>query len=150
MTGEVMNEDRLQRLIEAYGAAPARWPAEERAAAERYLADHPRALARLAAERALDEALDAWPAQVATFALRERIFASAPIARKGWAPASWPGLWLSGAGLAAACAAGAIVGATLIAPSVAGAFPSDRTEASSLLSDGLTLFGSPLDLGLGG
>ncbi len=150
MTVETMNEDRLKRLIEAYGAAPARWPLEERAAAERYLADHPRDLAGLESERALDQALDAWAPQLATAALRERILAAAPTARRGWAPASWAGLWLSGAGLAAACAAGAIVGATMIAPSVAGAFPSDRSEASSLLSDGLSLFGSSLDMGLGG
>ena len=146
-----MNEDRLRRLIAAYGATPARWPVREQAAGERYLAEHPRALAGLDAERALDEVLDAWTAQVVTAALLEQILAAAPAAREVWSPPwSWRDLWLSGAGLAAACAAGAVVGATLIGPSLANAFPSDRTEASGLLSDAVSLFGSPLDVGLGG
>lgn len=36
-----MNRARLHRLIEALGAEPARWPARERAAAEKLLAETP-------------------------------------------------------------------------------------------------------------
>ena len=147
-----MNQERFDLLIQAYGAEPARWPATEREAAARYLAEHPRAAAPLAAARTLDAMLDAWAPQQATVALRERILASAPQAgsiethraRPGW---RWRGLWLSGAGLAAACAAGAITGASLIAPSLANAFPSEHSEAASLLSDGVSVFGAPLDAG---
>jgi hypothetical protein len=147
-----MNHDQFQRMIAAYGAEPARWPSADRADAVRYLAEHPGASALMAADRALDDALDAWPAPEVSSALRERILAAAPVSRPAAARSvwAWPRLWLSGAGLAAACAAGAIAGATLIGPSLANAFPSDRTEAGGLLLDGVSAFGAPLDGGVGG
>jgi hypothetical protein len=61
----------------------------------------------LAEAAALDAALDAWRPPAATADLREKVLATAPKPRM--AP-RWAGLWLSGAGLAAACAAGLIVG----------------------------------------
>jgi len=146
---ETMNPKRLERLIEAYGAEPARWPASERAAGERHLADHHAAQARLNAARALDAALDAWGPQPVTAELRARVLAAAPQGRARRPVWTLRGLWLSGAGLAA-CAAGAITGAVLIAPSLASAFPVDRGETASALTGGLSVFGSPLDAEPGG
>jgi hypothetical protein len=138
-----MNQDRFQQMIDAFGGEPARWPAADRAAAELYLAALPDARAALAEAHALDQALDAWVSPSVSAALREQILARAPMSSMIWA---WPKLWLSGAGLAAACAAGAVVGATLIGPSLANAFPSERGgEAAGLLSDGISAFGAPLD-----
>jgi hypothetical protein len=147
-----MNQDQFQRMIAAYGAEPARWPSAERAEAAQYLAEHAGASALMAAEGALDDVLDAWPAPEVSHALRERILAAAPVNRPAAARPvrAWSRLWLSGAGLAAACAAGAVAGATLIGPSLANAFPNDRAEAGGLLSDGVSAFGAPLDVGAGG
>jgi anti-sigma factor RsiW len=137
-----MSPERFKALISAYGGAPDRWPAAERAAAERRLADH---ADLLEVERALDAALDAWAPKLASAALRERILAAGPREpRRRW---SWRQAWLPGAGLAAACAAGAVVGATLVGPSLANAFPSEHGEAARILFDGVSVFGSPVDLG---
>lgn len=148
-----MNPSRFEALISAYGAEPARWPAAERETALAFASAHPDAGAMAEAERALDDALDAWKPQFPTMALRNAILAASPPFRRrvgwNWGP-NWRAVWLSGAGLAAACAAGALVGATLIGPSLADAFPSDRSAAGGALSDGVSLFGSPLDVDLGG
>lgn len=137
-----MSPERFDALIAAYGAEPSRWPAAEREAATAYLGRRPDALG---AEQALDEALDAWRPAPASAALRERILAAAPRpAPTRW---SWRQVWLPGAGLAAACAAGAVVGATLVGPSLANAFPSGHGEAAGILSDGVSVFGSSLDEG---
>ncbi len=137
-----MSPERFDALIAAYGAEPSRWPAAERGAAMAYQHQHPDALS---GEQALDEALDAWRPAPASVALRERILAAAPKpARPRW---SWRQVWLPGAGLAAACAAGAVVGATLVGPSLANAFPSGRGETAGILSDSVNVFGSSLDEG---
>lgn len=69
---------RLVELLEAYGAAPERWPESERAAAEELLArsDAARALQREAA--ALDRLLDALPPVAPSAVLRDRVLAAAP------------------------------------------------------------------------
>jgi len=144
-----MNPSRFEALISAYGAEPARWPAAEREMALAFLSAQPDAGAMAEAERTLDDALDAWKPQFPTMALRNAILAASPPFRRGVGP-NWRTLWLSGAGLAAACAVGVVVGAGLIGPSLAGAFPGDRVEASGVLSDGVSLFGSTLDVGQGG
>lgn len=103
-----MDKQRFQALASTYGSDLRRWPQSERAAAtawwesEREAGD-----ALLAAEADLDDALAAWRPAAADAALRDRILASAPKARPR---RSGLGLWLSGAGLAAACAAGIVVG----------------------------------------
>jgi hypothetical protein len=152
--GGTMNQERLEQLISAYGAEPARWPAAERAEAERRLNEDATASEPLALERALDAVLDSWAPQFPTMALRNRILAEAPVgrgarlSRRGLLGGR--GLWLSGAGLAAACAAGVAVGAGLIAPSLANAFPGERSQAAAYLADGVSVFGSPLDAGVDG
>lgn len=56
-----MDMQRLEVLLDAYGADPARWPAAERAAALALLAADPAAQAWLEQARRLDRALDALP-----------------------------------------------------------------------------------------
>jgi hypothetical protein len=143
-----MTPQRLAALIAAYGAEPARWPAAERAAAEAALQESAPAQALQVAERALDAALDAWPAPKVTLQLRERSLKGAP--REGVVRLGWRRLWLTGAGLAAACGVGLIAGITLIGPGLANAFPSEHGPASAALADGAVVFGTPLDMGVSG
>ena len=56
-----MRHGRFMRLIGAYGADPARWPEEERAAAGRRMADDPAARAAIDEARRLDALLDRMP-----------------------------------------------------------------------------------------
>jgi len=52
-----MEPARLRALLEAYGAEPARWPEEERAAAQALVAAHPELRTLQGQEAALDAAL---------------------------------------------------------------------------------------------
>jgi hypothetical protein len=54
----LMTMDRLKTLLDAYGASPARWPAEERAAAEAMIAASDEARAAFAEAARLDSLLD--------------------------------------------------------------------------------------------
>lgn len=58
---ETMDARRLEALLDAYGADPARWPATERAAAQALLEADPALQVRLEAARRLDRALDRLP-----------------------------------------------------------------------------------------
>ncbi|MFO7482162.1 hypothetical protein [Oceanibaculum nanhaiense] len=58
---QAMDLQRLEALLDAYGADPARWPAAERTAAQALLAADPDAQAQLEQTRQLDRALDALP-----------------------------------------------------------------------------------------
>jgi hypothetical protein len=105
-----MTHARFEELADAYGGDVSRWPAEARDAAAVLMAEEPAVTGEaLARAEALDAALDSWRPAPASAGLAERITAGAPRSRRG----RWP-LWLSpaalGAGLAAACAAGVIVG----------------------------------------
>jgi hypothetical protein len=116
-----MSHLRFEELACAYGGDVSRWPAEAREAAAMLMAAEPAFTGEvLARAGALDAALDSWRPAPASAALTERILATAPQAR-----GRWP-VWLSpaalGAGLAAACAAGVIVGVAL----------SERTSASEV------------------
>lgn len=111
-----MNAERLEQLIEAYGASPRRWPEAERAAAERLLAERPELRAGLAAAADLDHWLDTAPRPRPSTALHDRVLASAVQARGGRALVfglSRPLAWLAGAGMAAAACAGAMSGVAL-------------------------------------
>jgi hypothetical protein len=142
-----MNAERFQRMIEAYGADPARWPHALRADGLWFLAQTPDRERLVEAEQALDAQIDAWRLDSPSVALRERITAPATTCRA--ARPAWRSrrLWLSGAGLAAACAAGVIAGVnvgaawTLLGPS-----SSDR-DAEALVGnlDSVAVFGSRLD-----
>jgi hypothetical protein len=103
-----MDNERYQSLAEAYGGDVGRWPEAERERARAWAAREPEAARSVLDEaEALDTMLDAWRPSAVPAALRERVLAGAPrprTARRGL------GLWLTGAGLAAAGVAGVIVG----------------------------------------
>ena len=111
-----MNAERLERLIEVYGASPRRWPDDERAAAERLLAERTDLRVALQAAADLDHWLDASPNLRPSMALHDRVLASAIQAGRGRSLVfglSRPLAWLAGAGLAAATCAGALSGMAL-------------------------------------
>ncbi|MBI2585676.1 MAG: hypothetical protein HYW28_07355 [Rhodospirillales bacterium] len=121
-----MNRLRLQRLIEAYGADPARWPAAERDAARALLAQTPDAAAMRARARLLDEALDGFAPAADAGAEQRLLRALAELPRQ--APAMPPlmaGFWPRAAMLAAASMAGVIIGlqAPAMPPLMAGFWP---------------------------
>lgn len=90
-----MNTERLQTLIEAYGADPARWPEAERAAAAQ-LAAASGADTSLQQARALDaELAAALPLPSLPQGLRARILRSAPQPLRPW----WHELWQAMGGL---------------------------------------------------
>jgi hypothetical protein len=144
--GMMMNAERFEQLIDAYGARPERWPDAEREAAEQWLAATPDAVVRLGEAARLDRALDAWSLPATSAVLREKVVATAPKARGTVRPAAR--LWWAGAGLIAACAMGMVVGANL---ADLGFTPASTTAESTgamlTSSDSLSVFGSPLDLG---
>jgi hypothetical protein len=111
-----MTAERFAALAEAYGGDVARWPqAEREAAAQLMAADPGRVRDILACAEALDAALAAYSPPRAATGLMDTIVAGAPRA-----PARRPFGWLipagMGAGLAAACAAGMVLGARLPTP----------------------------------
>jgi|SRR6185436_3560931 len=127
-----MNSQRFETLAEAFGGDVAAWPDAEREAAAAFMAADPaRAEAILASAAALDEALAAWSPLRAASGVMDAILAKAPKPRTAW---RWTG-WLVpaglGAGLAAACAAGVVLGARLSAPPPA----SDTDSIVTAVSD---------------
>ena len=108
-----MSRERFEALAEAYGGDVTRWPAEAREAAALLMAAEPEFTRNaLAREGALDVTLDAWRPAPASATLIAAIMTGAPATRRP----RWIG-WLSpaflGAGLAAACALGILVGVEL-------------------------------------
>jgi len=55
----ILSADRFKAILDAYGADPSRWPADERDAALRFLAEDPRAEAWTSEARAVDGLLAA-------------------------------------------------------------------------------------------
>lgn len=103
---------RFEALAEAYGGDISRWPAEVREAAALTVAEAPLAAGRiLAVASDLDAALDSWRVSAAGQDLRDAILAAAPRPRRRFALGAWFARLGLGAGLAAACAAGVVVGA---------------------------------------
>jgi hypothetical protein len=114
MSGQ-MNRERFAALADAFGGDLRRWPEAEREAARAFREAQPAVCEPLLAEAGrIDAALDGIAALQPSAALRERILASAPQTRRplvslGRFRRAAP--WLApGAGLAAACAAGAWLG----------------------------------------
>jgi len=106
-----MTRERFEDLAEIYGGDIARWPAAERDGAALLMAADPDfAKAALAAPASLDAVLDAWAPLPVSHQLREAVIAGAPAARARSGVRGW--FWRAGlgAGLAAACAAGLVVG----------------------------------------
>jgi len=140
----VMDQDRFDRLVDTYGAAPWRWPEGEREAATRFAQESPAAAEKLARARMLDDALDVWELAGAPAALRERIIASSP----GWRIPVFrrPRFWWASAGLASACALGVVVGAAAAPPLTAGR-ETDPVAALATQYDGSAPFGGAFDPG---
>ena len=135
-----MTPERMQQLIAAYGADPARWPPDERIDP----AELPGALRREVAEFDAD-LLNALPDPPLPAGLRARILAAAPAVADARAPApppsrsGWRELWqaLGGlrlAGPAFACALSLGVGLAWLMPST-----SDTAYADQALEDYLAL-----------
>lgn len=106
-----MTAEEFERLAQTYGGAVARWPVDVRDAGLAFsLADPQTARPILAEAELLDAALDTWPVTTVGHALRERVIASAANPRPLREKLSW--IWGAsfGAGLAAACAAGLVLG----------------------------------------
>jgi len=107
-----VTRERFQELAAAYGGDIARWPSEVRDDAALLAAGEPEfARAVLSEATALDGVLYELPTHTASAVLVERIVASAPPLRRR--RSGWRG-WLTpaglGIGLAAATAAGVILG----------------------------------------
>ena len=125
-----MNAQRFQNLAEAYGADLRHWPEAERGAARAFMDADPHGAERLLFEaRQMDLVLEASSRAVVSHNLRERVIALAataglkPRARFAFGRLAWA----SGAGWAAACAAGILVGLNLSQPAVS------RAEADAVL-----------------
>lgn len=114
-----MNVERADEIIAAYGGDPARWPAEERAAALR-LVEADAGLARVRAEAsALDADMSSWSQQAdvvfdepgEAHAAAARVLAARPALHPVWR-------WAAGTGMAVAVAAGVIFANPFAAPHV--------------------------------
>ncbi|MDB5450688.1 MAG: hypothetical protein JWQ52_1816 [Phenylobacterium sp.] len=107
-----MRKDRFEELAQAYGGDIARWPLDVRDAGAVLMAQDP-AFTQAVLEDAgrLDAALEGWARAPGSAALVDRIVAGAPVARRRPVWAGWLFPAGLGAALAAACAAGVIVGA---------------------------------------
>lgn len=102
-----MNRERFEILAEAYGSEITRWPANVRAAAVELAASDAAWTSRVLDEAAMLDGVLAAPRVTVPADLIGRVLAAAPSRRVF---AGWP-RWLAPAGLAAACAAGTILGA---------------------------------------
>lgn len=132
-----MTRERFQALADAYGGDVSRWPADVRdAALARLTADPEHARGVLARAGDMDALLDGWAPQPVGADLRDRILASAPRPRRTGGFAAWLGRAGLGAGLAAACVAGVVVGARLT-ESVRGPAAADDVAAALVGYEGV-------------
>jgi hypothetical protein len=99
-----ITQERLEQLLDAYGAAPERWPSAERAAAEHLIARSPAARACWDEAAALDRALDALPAEQPDPRLAARVLAAAPRGRRPTRARAWRRVLVAAVPLAAAAA----------------------------------------------
>jgi hypothetical protein len=144
--GHELSAERLAALAAAYGADPARWPADERDAAVR-LADgvaQPAPTPDMAEAARIDRLLDAAPTppQPAA-ALAGRILAEAPQPKGARLRLAFGAVWRPVTGLAVAAMLGVLVGAVAPAPVVdtgAGNGTSADSEIAALIT------GTSLDL----
>jgi hypothetical protein len=74
-----MTLQRLRQLLDAYGASPDRWPAEERAAAVALLADSVEVQSQRDAAACLDALLDLAPVVPPSTELAARVLAATPV-----------------------------------------------------------------------
>jgi hypothetical protein len=105
-----MTRERFEDLAQAYGGDLDRWPPDAAASARALLGAEPELGAVLGEAGAIDALLAASAAPTFSGILREKVIAAAPRLAGAWSRTT---RWLSGAGLAAACAAGVILGANM-------------------------------------
>jgi hypothetical protein len=119
------DEARFARLVEAYGADRARWPASERVAAQRHLSSNATAERLLASARELDLALASAATPPVSAGLESRLLADFDRLQRRWslrksivsaAHIVWPGapLWQPAAVFGLALAVGIAV--AIVAP----------------------------------
>jgi ferric-dicitrate binding protein FerR (iron transport regulator) len=112
-----MGLERFRAMVGAYGADPARWPTDERQAAETLRAVSAAANEALREAMAVDRALDRAAAMDVSRAVRARVVGSAPAPRR-WRPAG--SAWRPAAAFAAAAVLGFMVGFIVEPPFGAG------------------------------
>lgn len=134
----MMTTQRFCALAEAYGGDVNRWPAAEQPAARALLAEEASLTAVLSEAGAVDELLAASPDPLFSGVLREKLLAGAPKPIRRVASAA---RWLSGAGLAAACAAGILIGATYSDHIIGDPNDSVVAEASTSFDSGADILG---------
>ncbi len=131
-----MSLERFEDLVDAYGASPDRWPADERKSGLALLASDAQAAQLCASAEALDDLLDAAPKEEPSAALRSRILAAAPERPLTWherldrfTEQLWPFTprWQPAMGLATAALLGVVVG-TAVPDAAAASEPVDVTE----------------------
>ncbi len=140
---EDLSLERLQDLLDTYGAASDRWPAEDRDSALALIANSTEARAAMRVASALDRALDGIPAPQPSGALSRRLAALDPAAVRRTAPA-----WRLApfdvvrafrvgrpAAMAASALAGLVVG-FLLGAQVGVAPPPDVPANLAILEDG--------------
>jgi len=133
-----MTPERFEELAEAYGGAVARWPMAEREAAAAWMTAQPEAARQiLARAEALDAALDAWRPAPVSHALLEQVVAHAPRAPMRRAVA-WIWRGALGTGLAAACAAGLMMGVALSGATTPTTEATEPVSAAMTAYEGLT------------
>lgn len=109
----------LRRLLDSYGADPARWPAERRQAALQCLEGSAEARALREEAAGLDEALDRATAPAPARQLRAAVLAAATAPRpRFWAVPIWPfgPAWKPVSALAAAAILGLVAGTQVPEP----------------------------------
>ncbi|WP_304164083.1 hypothetical protein [Phenylobacterium aquaticum] len=133
-----MTPERFETLAEAHGGAVARWPVAEREAAAAFMTAQPE-LARqmLGRAEALDALLDSWRPAVVSHALMESVIAQAPRAPVR-AAVAWIWRGALGTGLAAACAAGLMMGVALSGATTTTAEATEPVSAAMTSYEGLT------------
>jgi hypothetical protein len=114
----LMTMERLNTILESYGASPARWPAEERAAAEAMIASSDEARAAFAEAARLDAVLDQAPPPPPVDRLGWRLRGIGPrpeqiVAAAARPRTSWMGNLARAAAVVLAVAGGVAIGVAL-------------------------------------
>lgn len=97
---------RFEQIVDAYGVDPRRWPPDERQAAEVFMQSSAEARALVATAAELDDWLDQALIPAPSELAERRVLKAAPRAQRAFG-------WTSGAGWAAAAAAGLVLGVSM-------------------------------------
>lgn len=108
--GRPMDIARLGRILNAYGADPLHWPADERAAAEKLITQSAEAASLLEEAATLDRLLDMSVCPAPSPELMARVLAARE--PEGWLAALWPfgPIWQPVSAMAVAAVLGVVLG----------------------------------------